>query len=364
MFKCKTCLKEFKLKHHLNNHLNKKIKCNKIVNQNSHPKNISIQEEFKPNEINDNDNLDLYDDNLIRVDNQFIDINKYIDNLTDEYLNDPIYDSNNTEYFINTTSIETKTETETETETSIKVEQPSFTTTNLNIDNLSSLNKSNLELVTLCENQCAHCLKILSKRSNYLRHIVMCKVKEKNEMIKILGQQNDKYNELKNILINNNQNNVTNTITTNYNTIINNTINNTIIINFKDVNFDLDNDRTLSYLRDEFEGDIKYLKAVLIEPFTDDTRPIKCIDASRDKCKIMVNGEWKLISGFDAYKESIYRIRSQYINVNNDLIKEADINDSEDPVTVEFTNNTNRITKMTDDNNIKKICKTLNYQIA
>jgi len=247
-------------------------------------------------------------------------------------------------------------------------------TNNVNLEPTSSFiglkktkddsNKSNLELVDLCDNQCAHCLKILSKRSNYLRHTAICKVKEKNEMIKILGQQNDKYNELKNILINNNQNNVTNTITTNYNTIINNTINNTIIINFKDVNFDLDDDRTLSYLRDEFEGDIKYLKAVLIEPFTDDTRPIKCIDASRDKCKIMVNGEWKLISGFDAYKESIYRIRSQYINVNNELIKEADITDAEDPVSAEFANNTNRITKMTDDTNIKKICKTLNYQIA
>ena len=78
----------------------------------------------------------------------------------------------------------------------------------------------------------------------------------------------------------------------------------------------------------------------------------------------MVDGEWKTISGFDAYKESIYKIRSQYINVNNDLIKEADLTDFDNPVNIEFTKNTNRIAKMTEDINIKKLSKTFNYQIA
>jgi len=43
MFKCKTCLKEFKLKHHLNNHLNRKIKCYKIED-----KKVIIEEPVLP----------------------------------------------------------------------------------------------------------------------------------------------------------------------------------------------------------------------------------------------------------------------------------------------------------------------------
>jgi len=77
-------------------------------------------------------------------------------------------------------------------------------------------------------------------------------------------------------------------------------------------------------LKNGFHGDIDYLRRVYIESIPSDSRPVKCLDPSRDKCMVRKNGEWIASTGRDIYRESLRRLIDNYLKVNNNMLEESE----------------------------------------
>ena len=182
-------------------------------------------------------------------------------------------------------------------------------------------------------------------------------------------------------------------ITTNNN---NNTTNNNInitnnIINFNDLNYDVDDSFMYQCLKNGFHGDIDYLKRVYIDSVPSDIRPVKCLDPSRDKCVVRKNGEWIASTGKDIYRQSLKKLANHYLRVNNcmldsncydsddeksDISKDEYTTDIEEYINTysendnidsnnnekidEYMSNLNRITHMMDTRNVHKVSKHMN----
>ena len=182
-------------------------------------------------------------------------------------------------------------------------------------------------------NECEYCKKVFSRHDNLIRHIEKrCKLRSSdanttnnnNSILSEIINDNkkilDKVKELegKSIIQNNTTNNTTNNNTNNNIHITNN------IINFSDLNYDIDDSFMYQCLKNGFHGDIDYLRRVYIDSVPSDARPVKCLDPSRDKCVVRKNGEWIASTGKDIYRQSLRRIVDNYLRVNNSMIDESE----------------------------------------
>ena len=273
----------------------------------------------------------------------------------------------------------------------------------------------NMRLKKSENNECEYCKKVFSRHDNLIRHIEKrCKVVRNNsdpdtntnnsnsilsEIINDNKKILDKVKELegKVVIQNNTTNNTTNNNTNNNIHITNN------IINFSDLNYDIDDSFMYKCLKNGFHGDIDYLRRVYIDSIPDDARPVRCLDPSRDKCMIRKNGEWIASTGKDIYRQSLKRIVDNYLRVNNSMIDESEgriqcdttyyIDNNqidtieynneydEDDVDIkqylseyetsvidtntnekmdEYVDNLNRITRMMEDKNVERVRKHMN----
>ena len=187
------------------------------------------------------------------------------------------------------------------------------------------------------EFKCEYCKKVYNRKDNLNRHVEKY-CKSKNDFIhkNILENILDKVKELecKSIIQNNTTNNNNNTTNNNIN-ITNN------IINFNDLNYDVDDSFMYQCLKNGFHGDIDYLKRVYIESIPSDSRPVKCLDPSRDKCVVRKNGEWIASTGKDIYRQSLKRIVDNYLRVNNSMIDDNEDRNRDNIITNHIYSNCN-----------------------
>jgi len=255
------------------------------------------------------------------------------------------------------------------------------------------INKNNTKTTIQCE----YCNRNFTRIDNLHVHKKKYCKNKKNEDDKVdsshvISKLKDTIKDLENkIVINNTTNNTTHNTTNNNIHITNN------IINFSDLNYDVDDSFMYKCLKNGFHGDIDYLRRVYIESIPSDARPVKCLDPSRDKCVVRKNGEWIASTGKDIYRQSLKRIVDNYLRVNNSMIDEnEDINrdntnnidsdsteynyeyNDEDYIDIkeylnhyeaanntnekmdEYIDNLNRITRMMEDKNVERVRKHMN----
>ena len=200
-----------------------------------------------------------------------------------------------------------------------------------NIQNNEENDVSQIEVAA--KHICKYCNKEFSRTYTLNRHIEKnCNKKNTNGIQEeVLNELKDKVKELQDKMIHTK------------NTITNNTIHNNIhvthnIINFNDINYDIDKEFIYSCLKNGFTGDIEYLRRVYIHNIPKEYRPIKCLDPSRDKCVVRKNGEWTATTGVDIYRESLKCLVDNYLIVNNNMLEENNIYD--DMIDIKDDNNT------------------------
>jgi hypothetical protein len=182
---------------------------------------------------------------------------------------------------------------------------------------------------------CKYCDKIFTRSDNLKVHM--------NKSCKLYNSMHvDNKNILENILhkVNDLESKITQTTT------IHVTQNN--ILNFNDVNYDIDKTFIYNCLKNGFIGDIEYLRKVYLDNIPKECRPIKCLDPSRDKCMIRKNGEWIASTGKDIYRQSLKYVTDNYLKINNTMLEEFELSCMND----NDNNDTNNINNKNDNNKI------------
>ena len=165
------------------------------------------------------------------------------------------------------------------------------------------------------QNECEYCGLQFTRSDNLKAHIKKsCKMREKNLLENILVKVKDIEDKITTPHITNNTHNTHNNIQ----------INNTIL-NFSDLNYDIDKTFMYKCLKDGLPGDIEYLRHVYLDAIPYDCRPVRCLDPSRDKCIVRKNGEWIASTGKDIYRQSLKRLVDNYLRINNSMLEECDI---------------------------------------
>ena len=183
-------------------------------------------------------------------------------------------------------------------------------------------------------NTCQYCNKSFSRLFTLNRHIERYCVKKNKTHIKkddnavkldeILYENKkilDKVRDLEDKISNTPPSSIITTNNTNTNIHVTNNI-----LNFTDLNYDIDQDFMYNCLKSGFPGDIQYLRKVYVDTIPRECRPVRCLDPSRDKCMVRKNGEWIASTGHDIYRESLRRLIDNYLRVNNTMLEESEGN--------------------------------------
>ena len=180
-------------------------------------------------------------------------------------------------------------------------------------------------------NTCQYCNKAFSRLFTLNRHIEQycmkktrsMNTKKDNNAIKldeILYENKkilDKVRDLEDKISNTPPSSIITTNNTNNNIHVTNNI-----LNFTDLNYDIDQNFMYNCLKSGFPGDIQYLRKVYLDTIPRECRPVRCLDPSRDKCMVRKNGEWIASTGRDIYRESLRRLIYNYLKVNNNMLEE------------------------------------------
>ena len=255
---------------------------------------------------------------------------------------------------------------------------------------------------------CEYCNREYSRKDNLNRHVEKYCRNVKNEkgmLIELIHENKkilDKMRDIEDKVINNPPI-ITTHITHNNNTHTNNNnihvTNN--IMNFNDLNYDIDKTFMYNCLKNGLPGDIEYLRRVYLDNIPHECRPVRCLDPSRDKCMVRKNGEWIASTGREIYRQSLKRLIDNYLRINNSMLEESEgkiivdmdttgdniINEVEnyrdnDSVDIheylseystienetttknvkidEYVHNLNRITRMMEDKNVDKVSRHMN----
>jgi DNA-directed RNA polymerase subunit RPC12/RpoP len=241
--------------------------------------------------------------------------------------------------------------------------------------------------------KCSYCNRNFSRNYTLIRHMENnCNNKNDN---KILENILDRFKVLEDKL--STKSNIIHNTTNNSNTV--HITNN--IVNFGDLNYDIDKDFIYSCLKGGINGDIDYLRKVYLEDIPRECRSIKCLDPSRDKCVVRKNGEWIATTGTDIYRQSLKKLADHYLRVNNCMLdsncyytedsntdlhidfydennedSDNDTKDIEEYINTysesdniqssnnakidEYMNNLNRITRMMENKNVERVSKHMN----
>ena len=265
---------------------------------------------------------------------------------------------------------------------------------------------------------CEYCNREYSRKDNLNRHIEKYCRNVKNEtgmLIELIHENRkilDKMQHLEEKVVTaappviSTTNITNNTHNTNNNIHVTNNI-----INFNDLNYDIDKNFMYNCLKSGLPGDIEYLRKVYLDTIPRECRPVRCLDPSRDKCMVRKNGEWIASTGKDIYRQSLKRLIDNYLRVNNSMLDEnvddfntdfttycqysndvlshntdiqiddiymntddaADIDEYLNEYSIienentnnnskmdEYVNNLNRITRMMEDKNVEKVSRHMN----
>jgi hypothetical protein len=96
----------------------------------------------------------------------------------------------------------------------------------------------------------------------------------------------------------------------------------TVIIPLSKIDYKLDSSRIKGYLRQGKNGDINYLKYVLIHNKDIEEYSVRCVDYDKDLFKYYENDKWNFESGENIFNYMLDKIQNQYIKENNKICNE------------------------------------------